>query len=1201
MLIRLKSLEMHGYKTFADQTRFEFPGAITAIVGPNGSGKSNIADALRWVLGEQSYSLLRGKKTDDMIFYGSEQRARASMASATISFDNSDGWLPIDFSEVAVTRRAYRDGQNEYLLNGQKVRLKEITELLAQSGLAERTYTIIGQGLVDSALALKPDERRKLFEEAAGIGLYRSRKEEALHRLDTTRRNLERVQDILAELQPRLTSLERQARKAQEYEQIRADLHLLLRDWYGYHWYHTQKEVRRAQSGVVEHESRLVKARRSMGEVGGKITTLRAQLQKNRSELTTWYTQTSILNTKLEELNRQMAVLDERDASLGIQIKNQESTLAQLEEELKGFSQALEAGEQEKNRLESNLTEARREQSQAQQAFSGKQTEREAAEQELHRLRQELVGVETEKVRVSARQAEHSDRLVALQTSLTHIDEQMTASTDAIRQLDEKVGSSEKGLREAEIQEKNRLADIKKNQDKLSDYERRRREAETAAMEAKNQLARVEMQLELIKQAEQSLSGYAEGARQLMQAARDGKLHGVRQTLASILDVDPEYESAVAGALGEFVDLIILENGKQAARAISLVEEGEDRRAALLPLDWASGSSTFKTAGKSGVLGMAAEYVHCPQEYEAVVKALLGNIPVVKNGETARAILAGQSAGVRVVTMRGELYCANGPVLVGKGGRGGIIGRSHQIKDLAQQVEKLTAGCQTAVRQVEKITTELDKVRDAGIELAATLADADKTLKTAQDEQRELENELTRQRQRHEWLTGQKSQLSDQISNTRSKIDQAGVSLTGMDDTVTSLTHKLALSNQELAALDLTELESQVAHWDKQAAVATLAFEEVEKRVGERRSAFERAAAARQADENHLNELKASQTEVGTSRVSEQAEREKLKSEIAEVRTHIDSLESEVAGLEKSLEALQQTDSTAQQTLTQAERYHTQAQLDLTRQREALDLLQRRIEDDFGLVAFEFAENVSGQTPLPFEGIVEQLRQLEELPIDIEDNINRQKGLMRRMGAVNLEAQEEYNAVRERYEFLTAQVEDLHKADVDLIAVIAELDDMMKKAFQITFSKVAVEFHHMFARLFPGGHARLALTDEEDVIESGIDIEARLPGRREQGLSLLSGGERSLTASALVFALLKVSPTPFCVLDEVDAMLDEANVNRFSELLTELSANTQFVVITHNRNTVQVAGVIYGITIGRDSASRVIGLKMDEVTDEYAK
>ena len=462
-------------------------------------------------------------------------------------------------------------------------------------------------------------------------------------------------------------------------------------------------------------------------------------------------------------------------------------------------------------------------------------------------------------------------------------------------------------------------------------------------------------------------------------------------------------------------------------------------------------------------------------------------------------------------------------------------------------------------------------------------------------------NELTAQQQRHEWLISQAGQLKEQITAGSGEVELAGTGIIEMEGKINELSHKISQSNQALAALDLTDLESQAAHWDKQVAVAALAFEEAVKRLSERRSAVERATAARRSGEELLNELKTGQAEVVTSRGSQQIEHDKVKAEVAEMQTRIDALESGVAGYEKTLESLQETDGTAQQALTQAERYHTQAQLDLTRQREAIDSLRRKIEDDFGLVAFEFADSVSGQTPLPFEGIVEQLRQLDELPVDLEENINRQKGMMRRMGAVNLEAQEEYTAVRERYEFLTAQVEDLHKADADLMAVIAELDDLMKKAFQSTFSKVAEEFHHTFGRLFPGGHARLGLTNEEDVIESGIEIEARLPGRREQGLSLLSGGERSLTAVALVFALLKVAPTPFCVLDEVDAMLDEANVNRFSELLAELSANTQFVVITHNRNTVQVAGVIYGITIGRDSASRVISLKMDEVTEEYVK
>ncbi len=319
MISRLKSLELHGYKTFASRTVFEFPDEITAIVGPNGSGKSNIADALRWVLGEQSYSLLRGRKTEDMIFAGSDQRPRAGMAASTITFDNSDGWLPIDFSEVSIMRRAYRDGQNEYLLNGQRVRLKEISELLAQSGLAERTYTIIGQGLVDAALSLKPEERRRFFEEAAGIGLYRSRREESINRLDATRHNLERVRDILGELEPRLQSLEKQARRMQEYERIKADLRMLLREWYGYHFHHAQKDL--AHSREVSHiqETRLEQARRQLQGVEEEVGEAHNRVQSLHNELNNWHARLSGLHHQSEQVSRTLAVMDERQRSLGEQ------------------------------------------------------------------------------------------------------------------------------------------------------------------------------------------------------------------------------------------------------------------------------------------------------------------------------------------------------------------------------------------------------------------------------------------------------------------------------------------------------------------------------------------------------------------------------------------------------------------------------------------------------------------------------------------------------------------------------------------------------------------------------------------------------------------------------------------------------------------------------------------------------------------
>ncbi|NMC78402.1 MAG: AAA family ATPase, partial [Chloroflexi bacterium] len=354
----LKSLELQGYKTFASRMTFEFPAKITAIVGPNGAGKSNIADSLRWVLGEQSYSLLRGRKTEDMIFAGSEQRPRASMASATIVFDNESGWLPIDFVEVSIARRAYRDGQNEYLLNGQRVRLREISELLAKSGLAERTYTIIGQGLVDAALSLKPDERRRFFEEAAGIGLYRSRREESLNRLETTQRNLLRVQDILSELEPRLKSLERQARRAQEYEQIKADLQLLLRDWYGYHWHRTQKELLRAREAYREQENRLQQTRARQMDMEGQVELSRGKLQELRNQLNQWHSESAGLHQEREKQSRSLAVMDERQRALLEQQQSLQSEQSRLEEEQKAWQERIQAQQGGLEQLQEEQAEA---------------------------------------------------------------------------------------------------------------------------------------------------------------------------------------------------------------------------------------------------------------------------------------------------------------------------------------------------------------------------------------------------------------------------------------------------------------------------------------------------------------------------------------------------------------------------------------------------------------------------------------------------------------------------------------------------------------------------------------------------------------------------------------------------------------------------------------------------------------------------
>ena len=435
MTSRLKSLELQGYKTFASKSVLEFPGKITAIVGPNGSGKSNIADLIRWVLGEQSYRLLRGRKTEDMIYIGSDNRARSGMASATITFDNDDGWLPIDFSEVSVTRRAYRDGQNEYLLNGQKIRLRDIQELLSQSGLAERTYTLIGQGLVDSALSARPDERRKFFEEAAGIGLYRGRREEALNRLDQTRRNLERIRDILSELSPRLRSLERQARRFMEYKTIQADLQVLLRDWYGFHWNKAQQQLTLSKKVLLEREEMLNEAREKYDLLEAGMTSLRMELQEVRQKLNGWHSESAAFHTTREQVSKELAVFDERQRSLNDQNRNINSDIARISEEINSRQINIAAMKSDYTKIKSEYEEAKQQYKDAQAELDKKRQERNIVDQALHDKRRVLVQVETRIVENNAKIHELEERTSSFLDSQTKLNNEQIRTQSEFMEL----------------------------------------------------------------------------------------------------------------------------------------------------------------------------------------------------------------------------------------------------------------------------------------------------------------------------------------------------------------------------------------------------------------------------------------------------------------------------------------------------------------------------------------------------------------------------------------------------------------------------------------------------------------------------------------------------------------------------------------------------------------------------------------------
>ena len=1196
MPLRLKSLELQGYKTFASKTTFEFASGITAIVGPNGSGKSNIVDALRWVLGEQSYALLRGKKTEDMIFNGSDHRPRAGMASAHIVFDNTAGWLPVDFTEVGMTRRAYRDGHNDYLLNDQHVRLRDLNELLAASGLSERTYTFLGQGLVDASLALKAEDRRRLFEEAAGVGLYRVRREEALKRLESTTRNLERVLDIMSELEPRLRSLERQAKRAMEYSRAQADLKVILREWYGYHWHRAQRELTDAREIVKTQEARVREAREIHARTQAAYNAFRERLSGLRAQLNAWHRQAAELHNQREEVSRQLAVLEERRRSL---LSAQSSVLADqnraADEEQIARERLVEA-EQELTRLQTEFEEAQNQFGIAQRSLQARQNQRASVEEQLRSARAEVEKWSAQRAESQARLDELKSRLENLQGRLENATKAIEAAEAHARQADEKLTQASQAREEVESRLREAETRLKEKRGQVEQLENERRAKSEERAQQLAQHTRLNAQLEVLEQAEHSLAGYAEGARFLLDAARQERLKGARGALSTSLDVPAELEVAVAAALGDTLDAILLE-ANEIDEALRLLESDGAGRAALLPLENHARPPITNPEDENS-LGVASELVNAPEELRGAVRLMLGQTLIVRDRATARRLLEDLPTYARLVTLRGEVFRGDGLIIAGRSASSSALSRPRQKRELTESLAVLGEQIEALNRGVESLSSQLAKAQHELTQAEEAAGSARLRLEEAQTNERRAGLEAESARRQLDWQKSQHENLkaeAEEATLLRQNLIQAQSEL---ESQALKMQEDAQILSQQLKGMDSVELQNQTSYWSTRVAVVERAASDANSRKEERENEVARFDTRRFELTSRLQQTETSLSGLDTERSSLRDRETGLHKQIEELRVDIDPAEKDLESAEQEESRLQEAEANTQRSLATAERLLGQVQLEQLRKQEALDNLRQKITDDFGLVMFDYAEDVAGPVPLPLEGMVEELPVVTEVSPELEAQLAQQRTRLRRMGAINPEAKQEFDTESERYTFMRTQVEDLQKAEEDLRHVIAELDELTKQEFSRTFDAVDKQFRAMFTRLFGGGSARLSLTDPDNLVETGIEIEARLPGRREQGLALLSGGERSLTAVALVFALLKVSPTPVCVMDEVDAMLDEANVGRFRDLLDELSKDTQFIVITHNRNTVQAADVIYGITMGRDSASQVISLRLDQVTDD---
>lgn len=1199
--MRLKRLDVRGFKTFASPVLLEFVSPITAIVGPNGSGKSNLADAVRWVLGEQSLRMVRCKRTEDVIFAGGHGRPQMGMAEVSLTFDNSDGWLPLPQAEVCITRRAYRSGDNEYLINGNKVRMRDLMDLVLKANVGPDGYAVIGQGMVDLALSMRPEERRFLFEEAADVKRHYLKIREATDKLTATENNMRRVADLLAELTPRLASLERQAERARKHAALSGELHGLLLRWYRYQWRRAKAQLAQAEA----EEQRVTTAYQAVESEGEALDNAIAAASERRAtiaaQLADLGNETADLAGRMEAAQLELAVgrerakaLDDRRAEAERRRQEMAARHERLEQQVAALRAQAERSEQDRERLraevarlETAATEAQRRREQHMAAIA-------AAENEAERLTEAWAQTRA----ASARQAEQR---AAAEREI----EQMRAS---IRSVAGRLAEVEREIAAGESRLKDLTAELQKTSEAFTAREHAAAglEAELASTEQRVEQVRrehstLQARLTMLQHWHDDLSGYHSGVRSVLQAARSGRggrLSGIVGVVASLLHVPKELETAIEVALGGRLQDIVVERWQDAEAAIEHLKRTRGGRATFLPLDTLRQTRVQSPASGPGILGVGSELVTFDPAHAVVAHHLLGRTLVVQDLAVARRALDKCPPGWQIVTLAGEVVRASGAVTGGTlhQQQSGLLGQERELRDLPLRLEELATQLAEGERAAHERRLALRALRDELVRLGRQEREQMTACQRAEADLAARAREADRLRREHQRLADSLRNLELARDAAAQRAEKLATELAGLAEAREQARERAETARADLAALDAADGDAVRGLAEAKAALATAQRERerLSRETAENEAELARLSRAAALAEQENESLAGEEVELRRSldtlekRVAAlTAERARFTRRENELKEDLAAAEKKVAQLEESRQSLhkRQTALSAAQAATAG---------NVQRLRDELANLRERVGADLGLESEEDHRQLRLQWDTP-----EQDEEEDPLPPDtLRRRIDQLRGQLRALSSVNPEAVHEYEELAARHAHLTAQHADLAQASKTLKLAIADLEEAMKRQFNKTFTLIAAEFRRYFTMLFGGGAARLVLTQPDNLAETGIEIVAQPPGKRMQSLALLSGGERALTAVALLFAILHVKPAPFCVLDEVDAALDDSNVGRIAELLTQLARQTQFVVITHNRGTMQAADTIYGVSIGADGVSRLMSLRLEDIPVE---
>lgn len=1184
--MKLKKLELYGFKSFAQRTEIVFDEGITGIVGPNGSGKSNIGDAVRWVLGEQSAKTLRGASMSDVIFNGTQKRKPLSYCEVSLVFDNDDHALAMEAAEVMVTRRVYRNGESEYYLNRTACRLKDVVDLFRDTGIGKEGYSIIGQGRIDEILSRKSEDRRQVFEEAAGIVKFKARKEEADKKLQRTLENLERVDDILDELTKRLKPLEEQSRNARVYLELSTELKdldlnlfLIRSDRARARLSELESELLTVQTILADTESNLTDKTTRRDETQNRIDQLEEAITKARTELMECAEHVHESQKKLsalqsrretrsenrqrivreqEEAQERLAEIEKDHARIQADVEKQHSLIADAEQILRATQEAAEKAQAKEKEADAAL--------EAQKA---------AVIDQMNRLSD----VRNDKTRLNTMQAQMETRLTEIEESSGALQEQEAALREALTAVEKQLETENQ--HQQQCQEK--LAQARQASDEADTaYANLRADVEKQSADMQAAASRHSVLTEMTRDME----GYNMAVRRAMTYAKQRGLTGVKGVLAQLMTVPQAYETAIDMALGAAQQNIVTDTEETAKELINYLRQNRLGRATFLPMSAIRGKTLYGNERNAlklpGCLGVASELVQCAPEYRGIVENLLGRTVIADNLDHGIPIMRAGNHAFRLVTLEGDVMHSGGSMTGGSAQSkvSNLLSRERELKEL-------TAKLQTGRAELDKCRQELTQRQQTAQEKRQKVSDAVNAL-------HQQEIAVAREQARRESVSADLNTHLQRMQETEQARVQLHQSLEDIRQQLETIEHQRTGAQGDQSAMEQKTIEMQNALAKARAEasaendrlmVRTLQLSDLRHGLSD----LERDEAHAQQDQAQI--------------LREQERREQLLHEMDE----LDAIDENDMKREEAESARRQKEQLRQESAAQAiEQRRSQAQSDLrdilsnmenlheayNRDSEKLhktELAKARIEGD--------QKNLQNRIWDTYKLTYAGAEEFRRTPFDEKESDRRAaelQGQIRALGTVNVGAVEEYAETKARVDDLTTQQQDLKRAEMDLRELIERLLIQMRSTFVENFSKMQGYFAETFTRLFGGGHAELKLMDPDDPLNCGIEVNAQPPGKKLQLLSLLSGGERALTAIAILFAMLKLKPTPFCILDEIEAALDDANIGYYADYLKEYSKGTQFIVVTHRKGTMERCNSLFGVAMEEQGVSRMVSVSLQD-------